>query len=429
MQVRKVVWEGADLKKLLTFTKEQLQKEYPWIGWETLRRTRNKYRQKARQVAQMEQEPKPNSHMDKLSELFKRSGIDPNDIQQINRVNIYQGYMKNPDGEFETIDLVSAQYVPKPEETDGSEFLSQADPVIIKPTRGKGKRSRDKTVVVLPDIQAGFRKYDDNPDLDPIHDDKAISVAMQIINDIKPDKIILNGDNTDFPNFGRFAQENSFFETTNATLNYVHQLLAQMRATSPESEIIYIAGNHEERLRKTLMTHVPQIREIRVAGTGERPMTVPFLLNLAALDVEYISGYPAGAHWLTDDLKVIHGDIAKQSGGMTASAYLKREDTSTIYGHIHRQEIAYRSIGSRHAGRFVVAASFGCLARIDGAVPSYHSGVDEDGYPMRYVEDWQQGLGVVHISKLGRFAIDPIYINTFNDYETRYQGKLYVPEV
>ena len=70
----------------------------------------------------------------------------------------------------------------------------------------------------------------------------------------------------------------------------------------------------------------------------------------------------------------------------------------------------------------------GCLARIDGAVPSYHSGVDEDGRPERYIEDWQQGLGVVHISKLGRFAIDPILIDTFNNYETRYNSKLYVPE-
>ena len=273
------------------------------------------------------------------------------------------------------------------------------------------------------------RKYDDEDGLDPIHDESAISIALQIIKDMKPDKVILNGDNCDFPNFGRFAQENSFFETTNATFNYVHQLLAQIRANSPESEIIYIAGNHEERLRKTLMTNVPQIRELRVAGTGERPMTVPFLLNLSALEVEYISGYPAGAYWLTDELKVIHGDIARQSGGMTASAYLKRENTSTIYGHIHRQELAYRTRGSRYAGELLVAASFGCLARIDGAVPSYHSGVDEDGRPERYIEDWQQGLGVVHISKLGRFAIDPILIDTFNNYETRYNSKLYVPEV
>lgn len=426
MQVRKVVWQGNDLKNLLTLSNDELKQEYWWINWESLRRTRNKYREKARKVAQMEKEPTPkNEDIDKLSQLFKRSGIDPNNIQKINRVNVYQGYMKNPDGDFETIDLVSAQYVPMPDPVDETEFLSQADPVIIKPYRGKGRVSKDKTVVVLPDIQAGFRQYDDSDELEPIHDPRAIEVALKVINDLKPDKVILNGDNCDFPNFGRFAQENTFFQTTNATFNYVHQLLAKIRATVPDSEIIYIAGNHEERLRKTLMQHVPQIRELRIAGTGERPMTVPFLLNLAELDVEYISGYPAGAYWLTDQLKVIHGDIAKQSGGMTASAYLKREDTSTIYGHIHRQEIAYRTIGSKEAGRFIVAASFGCLARIDGAVPSYHSGVDEDGHPMRYVEDWQQGIGVVHLSKLGRFAIDPIFINTFNDYEAKYQGKQY----
>ena len=74
----------------------------------------------------MEKENIPkDSHLDKLSELFKRSGIDPDSIQQINRVNVYQGYMKNSDNEFETVDLVSAQYVPKPETTEEADECLQ----------------------------------------------------------------------------------------------------------------------------------------------------------------------------------------------------------------------------------------------------------------------------------------------------------------
>jgi hypothetical protein len=42
-----------------------------------------------------------------------------------------------------------------------------------------------------------------------------------------------------------------------------------------------------------------------------------------------------------------------------------------------------------------MAASPGCLARIDGAIPSTRGGVDLDGRPLVRHENWQQGLGVV----------------------------------
>ena len=42
-----------------------------------------------------------------------------------------------------------------------------------------------------------------------------------------------------------------------------------------------------------------------------------------------------------------------------------------------------------------MAASPGCLARIDGAVPSTKGGVDLDGRPLTRIEDWQQGMALV----------------------------------
>ena len=37
-----------------------------------------------------------------------------------------------------------------------------------------------KTAIILPDPQIGFRKFDDGT-LDPFHDTKAMSIAIQII--------------------------------------------------------------------------------------------------------------------------------------------------------------------------------------------------------------------------------------------------------
>ena len=409
---------------------DELKRNYFWLSYETLRRTRKKYRSKARKVVEMERNPEKQSspEVDKLAELFERSGIDPNDILKINRVNVYQGYMKNADGDFETTDLLSVQYIPKPVDLTEDMFISQAKPTIIRPTKSTVKKSTDeKLAIVLPDIQAGFRRYE-NGTLDPIHDTKALDVALQIIKDSKPDQVILNGDNLDLPMLGRFAQENTFAQTLNATLDYVHNFLAQIRANAPDTKIVYLAGNHELRLSKYIMQYAEKLYGVRQAGTTEKVLTIPFLLNLADVECEYKSGYPANQYWINQRLKAIHGSLVRPAG-KTAAAIVNQEETSTLFGHIHRHEYAARTAKNFNGARFVIAQSFGCLARIDGAVPSYGSGVDEmTEQPITNYENWQQGLGAVYYQEGDApFDTQQITIQTHNGYTTRFNGKIYVP--
>ena len=428
--MQQVKWEGDDLKALLTLSDEELKTKYWWMSWEGIRRTRNKYRTKARKVIDMEKQPEVNRtpEMDKLAELFERSGIDPNDILKINRVNVYQGYMKNKEGEFETTDLLSVQYTPKPIDLTEDMFIRQAKPTVIRATKSTAKKvSSEKLAIILPDIQAGFRKYEDDT-LDPIHDTKALDVALQIIKDTKPDQVILNGDNLDFPQLGRFAQESTFSQTLNETLDYVHKFLAQIRANAPDTRIVYLAGNHELRLSKYLMQYAEKLYGVRQAGTTERVLTIPFLLNLADIECEYKSGYPANQYWINERLKAIHGSIVRPAG-KTAAALVNQEESSTLFGHIHRQEYAARTAKNFNGARFVIAQSFGCLARIDGAVPSYGSGVDEmTDQPIQAWENWQQGIGAVYYQDGDKpFDTQQINIQTHNGYTTRFNGKLYVP--
>ena len=430
MQPYKVKWQGQDLKNLLTMDNAQLQSQYYWLEWEGLRRTRNKYRVKARKVIEMERNPEQarTPEADKLSELFERSGIDPNDILKINRVNLYQGYIKNDEGEFETTDLVSVQYVPRPTELTEDMFISQAKPTIIRPTKSTGRKSTaEKLAIVLPDIQAGFRQYEDGS-LDPIHDTKALDIALQIIRDTKPDQVILNGDNLDLPQLGRFAQESTFTQTLNPTLDYVHEFLAKIRANAPDTKIIYLAGNHELRLSKYIMQYAEKLHGVKQAGTTERVLTIPFLLNLADIDVEYKSGYPAAQYWLNERIKAIHGSTVRPAG-KTAAALVNADETSTLFGHIHRQEYAARTAKNFQGARFIIAQSFGCLARIDGAVPSYGNGIDEmTDQPIIAHENWQHGLGAVYYQDGDKpFDTQQITIQTHNGYTTRFNGKIYVP--
>jgi hypothetical protein len=107
----------------------------------------------------------------------------------------------------------------------------------------------------------------------------------------------------------------------------------------------------------------------------------------------------------------MHGTKVR-SNGSTAAAYTN--DTphlSTIYGHIHRQELQYRTTYDADGPIRSVAVSPGCLCRVDGAVPSVNSGVSSDGKPGKHWENWQQGVAVVwYNEETGRFAVELVHI-------------------
>jgi hypothetical protein len=71
-----------------------------------------------------------------------------------------------------------------------------------------------------------------------------------------------------------------------------------------------------------------------------------------------------------------------------------------------------------------MAASPGCLARIDGAIPSTRGGVDLDGRPLTRHENWQQGLGVVTYEKEGEAKFTYECIPIYGGWAMR-QGKEY----
>jgi hypothetical protein len=137
------------------------------------------------------------------------------------------------------------------------------------------------------------------------------------------------------------------------------------------------------------------------------------LLCLKELNVEFYDKYPSqdSQIWLGKYLRAMHGNKVR-SGGSTAAAYTNdTSHLSTIFGHIHRIEMQYKTTYDADGPIRSVAFSPGCLCRVDGAVPSVNSGVGSDGRPGTHYENWQQGMAVVwYNEETGRFSIDPIHI-------------------
>lgn len=335
--------------------------------------------------------------LNELGELLKRSKIDVDDIARVERVNVWQGFIKNAADEVETVDLHSISLVPK--WADGPQWpVIQPGPAVkVKRTARKpvAKPAGFETAVILPDIQLGFY-HSKGGGYEPTHDESALSVALDVIRAAQPDQVVMVGDNLDLPELSRYRHSPAWVQTTQPSIDRATELCAELRSAAPEARIVWIAGNHEERLPNFIKDNAVAAFGLRKGGSPDSwpVLSVPYLCRFDDFDVTYLPGYPASRYWLNDRLQVVHGDLVT-AGGSTAHKYLTREKVSTIYGHVHRREWAERTREDFDGPRTVMAASPGCLARIDGAVPSTKQGEDLDGRPLRRSEDWQQGLGVV----------------------------------
>lgn len=362
----------------------------------------------------------------KINDVLQKNGINRDEVGKISRVSVstYQTVTKGEDGEPVINDLEAVKVVLHPSWEAGPqwEIIRPATPVDVKldwsPTRHVKDNAKLKCAVILPDPQIGYRRYEDGT-LDPFHDPKAIEVALQVTAFVQEnfgvDMIINLGDFLDLPEHSRFLVEAAFAHTTQLAINYGHEFLAKQRAIAPDARVVLLEGNHDNRLNLYATRNAAASYGLKKANDleGDPVLSVQNLLCLDELKVEFFDKYPSqdSQIWLGKYLRAMHGNKVR-SGGSTAAAYTN--DTghlSTIFGHIHRIEMQYKTTYDADGPIRSVAFSPGCLCRVDGAVPSVNSGVGADGRPGTHWENWQQGMAVVWYNEdTGRFSIDPIHI-------------------
>lgn len=372
-----------------------------------------------------------------IRDLLERNGITPSEVGQLHRIKdltIYQGQAKvdtfNEEGQvigqdLKINDMVSIVLSPKWEQ--GPEWpVIQQGPASKLPAVKAAKQSKTdwKECVVLPDMQIGYY-YDKAGKLVSTHDEAAIDLSVRLITDVRPSLIVMVGDNLDLPEMGKYRLSPAFNQTIQPAVDYATELMFRLRAAAPEARIIWMAGNHEERLVNYLLDNAAAAFALR---QGSRPdgwpvLSVPFLCRLDESNVEFLEGYPANDFWINERLRVIHGDRVKSSGS-TAHVYLNEHKTSVLYGHIHRREWAERTFVKWDGAKTIMAASPGTLAKVDGSVPSTKGGLDLHGRPLTVVENWQQGIAVVMYEDTGehRFFYNQV---AFHNGTTEFRGNIY----
>lgn len=362
--------------------------------------------------------PPSKATLGKIAEMLERNQIDLAEVGQIKRISVYQTVTKDDEGRADVHDLTAIQFSPAWEEGPKWPVIQPSKRYKVSSPKVKAKApSSFLSAAILPDIQMGYYR-NMSGELVPTHDEEALKLALNIVREEQPEEVILLGDNLDLPEFGRYRLTQAFEQTTQASLDRAGLFVAELRAAAPNARIRWLAGNHEERMPNYIIDNAKASFGIRRANTPKDwpVMSVPFLLWFDEHDIEYIPGYPAANLWLNERLKIIHGTKHK-SNGSTAHKYLDTEKVSVIYGHIHRREYAARTRDDWDGPKEVMAASPGCLARRDGAVPSTKGATDLDGRPLTVVEDWQLGMAMVHFETSGahRFVYDQIAIHKDED--------------
>ena len=266
-------------------------------------------------------------------------------------------------------------------------------PVVIEhlPARVNIKPERQldgmKSALILSDAQMAYKRHPVTGRLTPIHDRRALLLAMDVADMIKPDKIIYNGDFFDLPDWSdKFVSSpDMYFTLQPALLEFAH-FHSVLRSISSKSEFHYIPGNHCQRLENAMMKNIASAHGLyRVDSNSDTP--VLSLKNLLAHDtnqIEFAEKYPDGHLWLNEKLRIGHGDRVKSKSGATVSDVVNTATYSQVFGHIHRVEVATKTIRERDYVIPIHAASFGTMSSIDdGVVPSNKSR-----------HNWQCGFGV-----------------------------------
>lgn len=247
-----------------------------------------------------------------------------------------------------------------------------------------GDAKNPNCTLIIPDSQHGYMWADDRRTLIPMHDELACDVVLTVARRLQPGRIILLGDMLDLAEWStKFPRSHVHRDTTRPTLQRLHDWLADLREACASAEIVYLEGNHELRIKNALIQTGLPLEGLTVVGDDRPVLTIPNLLGLDGLDIRYIEPYGA-AYWLNERTQACHGLKVRAKGGATAQAVLAESSHTKVFGHIHRVEIANKTIHGQDGARNITAASLGCLCRVDGAVPGY------PGLP-----DWQQGFGVI----------------------------------
>jgi len=367
----------------------------------------------------LERQPGSGSDAEKFRHLLERNGIDPEDVDKIKELRVWQGFIKNSDGEIEYADLASATLVPKGQEDDYSIYPEVA-PAKITPTKRKRAERLARLILVYGDGQVGFRRVIDprtqEQELLPLHSEAQHNIIKQINADWQPETVVNLGDFADFPEpgFTRFdPQDDHFHKTLTMTMQYIHDFYSQLRADNPNGDLVEVDSNHAIRPRKAILKNLPGYYDFYRPGEDYPAGSYYSMAKLGEMGVRFFSGYGAAEFVYGDEydappIVFKHGNHSSSAPGATVRKEMQQNpEVNIVRGHGHKDEevwhttrqgwqLFYRQLGSS------------CLNRSN--VPGYNSAIDDFNKPVNNQQDHQNTLLIIEDYQNGHYTLNTLNV-------------------
>ena len=235
--------------------------------------------------------------------------------------------------------------------------------------------------VALFDLHWGYERRGGH--LVPVHDPKALSVAMQFIKDFKPDHVVLGGDMLDCSVVSHHTRAKpgqiEGLRLLNDAKGLVDAVITPLEDQVP-GRLIYHIGNHEDWLNQ-MVDEFPGLEGV---------LAVENVLDLS----DQWEVIPQGESSTIGKLTFIHGDQLS-SGEHCAKAAVTAYERNVRFGHFHTYQVYTKTSAVDMNGH--TAECVPCLCKKN---PSYGK-----AHPNK----WMQGFLWGYVNGAG---------GTFNDYVT-----------
>jgi predicted phosphodiesterase len=243
----------------------------------------------------------------------------------------------------------------------------------------------------------------------PYEHKPSCDLFYQVIEDLQPSKVVLIGDVINLDEFSKYDKIPGI-PTWLEDVKAASDILGNIRASAPNTDLVWIKGNHEDRLKKHLIRHDSILYDA---------LNMEKLFILAGVSGDALKQwrYQDESEVFDEELGLVyaHGHYVRKHSGMTAFAHVEALLLSVIVGHSHRLGLYRRSSGrSRFKNEQpLFGIDNGCLCRFD--IP----------YIDGKTTNWQHGFSVLSVDRSDDVPLIEPAIVEINDGKTIFRGKTY----
>lgn len=210
----------------------------------------------------------------------------------------------------------------------------------------------------------------------PYENPRYMDLWWQVQKWFKPDVVDILGDLDDNSACSRYS-DGSPDEVINMVSKYaplVHKFFEDLRSNSPDAQIHFATGNHEQRYDDYMDKKAPALR-------GLVTPEVLWGTESAGVELSYYNNPPVHRF---GDVFVHHGPYAAKGSGNSVNKVLDDYGVSCIVGHSHRQGAVFKTFQLRNE-----------IKR--GYELGHMTDVNSSGMAYDTLHDWQPGFAIAHI--------------------------------